>query len=70
MSVDGKSLSENRHTAIVDTGTSLILGSEREVLTLTLTLTLTLSLSLTLTLSLSLCYLSPYLLAIHERGDG
>ena len=31
MSVDGKSLSENRHTAIVDTGTSLILGSEREV---------------------------------------
>ena len=31
VTVDGKSLSENRHTAIVDTGTSLILGSEREV---------------------------------------
>ena len=44
MTVDGKSLSENRHTAIVDTGTSLILGSEREVLTLSLSLTLTLTL--------------------------
>ena len=31
VTVDGKSLSKNRNTAIVDTGTSLILGSEKEV---------------------------------------
>ena len=31
VTVDGKSLSKNRNTAIVDTGTSLILGSEKNV---------------------------------------